>query len=344
MDGFFFGQWFYAIQVGLFGLLKAAETIGEAALVQYATDSMSVMAQYHDYALWDAQQFGVPSLIPRAGQLEELDPCGAAGMMLLESYERTKEAAMLPVIQRLAEAVMNVVPRMADGTFYRKETMWADDLFMSCPFLVRMGRFTGDARYYDEVIRQAAGFHHRLWMQDKQLYAHIYFPHEGINSGVPWGRGNGWMLLALTEILLHLACEHPEREPVLAKFKELAEGIATYQADSGLWHQVLDERDSYEETSCTAMFIVSIARGIRYGWLDSGFLACVHRGWDGLLNRCVDHEGNVYGVCLGSGCSMHASYYFDIPTYINDDHGTGIVLLAASEMCELAKWQLHALT
>ncbi|MDF2652055.1 MAG: glycosyl hydrolase, partial [Paenibacillus sp.] len=344
MDGFFFGQWFYAIQVGLYGLLKAGETIGEAVLIQYVTDSMSVMAQYHDYALWDAQQFGVPSLIPRARQLEELDPCGAAGVMLLESYERTKEAAMLPVIQRLAEAVMNGVPRMEGGTFYRKETMWADDLFMSCPFLVRMGRSTGDARYYDEVIQQAAGFHRRLWMQDKRLYAHIYFPHEGINSRVPWGRGNGWVLLALTEILLHLPDEHPEREHVLVKFKELAEGIATYQADSGLWHQVLDECESYEETSCTAMFIVSIVRGIRHGWLDSGFLACVRRGWNGLLESCIDREGNVYGVCLGSGCSMDASYYYDIPTYINDDHGTGIVLLAASEMCELAKWQLHALT
>ncbi|MNI92635.1 hypothetical protein D3C73_1504540 [compost metagenome] len=58
----------------------------------------------------------------------------------------------------------------------------------------------------------------------------------------------------------------------------------------------------------------------------------MNKGWLALLHHCVDAEGNVYGVCLGSGCAMEPSYYFDIPTYINDDHGTGIVLLAAAEM------------
>ena len=45
-----------------------------------------------------------------------------------------------------------------------------------------------------------------------------------------------------------------------------------------------------------------------------------------------DKEGNVYGVCLGSGCSMEASYYDGIPAHKNDDHGTGIILMAAAEM------------
>ncbi|MEK8131872.1 glycoside hydrolase family 88 protein [Paenibacillus filicis] len=339
-DGFFFGQWFYAIQVGLYGLLKAAETIGEAELRQYALDSTSALGQYHDYALWDAKEYGVPSLLPRAERLEELDPCGAAGVMLLECYERTRDPVLPPVIGRLADTVMKVVPRMEDGTFYRIETLWADDFFMSCPFLIRMGRFTGEERYYTEVIRQAGGFHSRLWMPDKRLYAHIYFPSQGVNSGVPWGRGNGWVMLALTEILLYLPEEHPERELMLAMLRNLAAGIAAYQADSGLWHQVLDERDSYEETSCTAMFVAAIARGIRLGWLDAALLASVRRGWEGLLSACLDSEGNVYGVCLGSGCSMEAAYYEDIPTYINDDHGTGIVLLAASEMLQLAEWSI----
>ncbi|GGF80801.1 hypothetical protein GCM10010912_27420 [Paenibacillus albidus] len=332
LDGFFFGQWFYAIQVGLYGLLQAAETIGSTEVVRYATDSMAVMAQYHDYALWDAKRYGVPSIIPRAQRLEELDPCGAIGVMFIEAYKRTGCKSMLPVIERIGNAVMNAVPRMEDGTFYRIETMWADDFFMSCPFLVRVGQLTGDTRYFDEVIRQAKGFHKQLWMSDKRLYAHIYFPLEGVNSRVPWGRGNGWVIFAMTEILLNLPSDYPERDRLLQLFRELAAGISAYQNESGMWHQVLDESASYEETSCTAMFVLSLARGIRLGWLGDEFLEVVNKGWLALLHHCVDAEGNVYGVCLGSGCAMEPSYYFDIPTYINDDHGTGIVLLAAAEM------------
>ncbi|RXZ79546.1 hypothetical protein EBB07_22735 [Paenibacillaceae bacterium] len=332
MDGFFFGQWFYAIQVGLYGLLQSAETVGATEAIRYATDSMAVMAQYHDYALWDAARYGVPSLIPRAQRLEELDPCGAIGVMFVEAYTRTGNASMLPIIERIANAVMNVVPRMDDGTFYRVETMWADDFFMSCPFLVRMGLLTGDTRYYDEVIRQAKGFHRRLWMADKRLYAHIFFPLDGVNNGVPWGRGNGWVIFALSEILISLPSEYPGREYLLQLFKELAAGVSEYQNEAGMWHQVLNEKASYEETSCTAMFVLSLARGIRMGWLGSEYLEVVNKGWLALLRHCVDLEGNVYGVCLGSGCAKESSYYFDIPTYMNDDHGTGIVLLAAAEM------------
>jgi len=332
MDGFFFGQWFYAIQVGLYGLLKSAETVGATDAVNYALDSMAVMAEYHDYALWDADHYGVPSLTPRAQHLEELDPCGAIGVMLIEAYQHTGNQAMLPVIERIAHTVMNVVPRMNDGTFYRVETMWADDFFMSCPFLMRMGLLTGETRYYDEVIRQAKGFHSRLWMADKRLYAHIFFPPEKVSSRVPWGRGNGWVIFALTEILLCLPNEYPERDNLLQMFKELAAGVSAYQNESGMWHQVLTESASYEEASCTAMFVLSLARGIRMGWLGSEYLEVVHKGWLALLEHSVDLEGNVYGVCLGSGCAKEASYYFDIPTYINDDHGTGIVLLAAAEM------------
>ena len=53
------------------------------------------------------------------------------------------------------------------------------------------------------------------------------------------------------------------------------------------------------------------------------------------MRHSVDREGNVYGVCMGSGCAMEASYYYAIPTIANDDHGTGVILTAASEFLEL---------
>ncbi|WP_230986863.1 glycoside hydrolase family 88/105 protein [Cohnella fermenti] len=331
-DGYFYGQWMYAIQVGLYGLLEAAEAARNEEQRSYVLDSMGEMAKYYRYALWDREQYGVSSLIPRALELNELDPCGLPGMMLIECFNRTQLAEIVPLVDVIAQAVMNGIPRFADGTFHRKSTMWADDLFMSTPLLVRLGRLKGDTRYLDEAIRQAAGYRERLQMPNKGLFAHIYFPDQQMRNDVPWGRGNGWIAFALTEILLHLPEAYPGTEMILGLLNELLTAVVNVQNATGMWHQVLDEPQSYEETSCTAIFVLSLARGVRHGWLAPELAEHARRGWRALLERCVDRDGNVYGVCLGSGCSMDRRYYFDIPTHMNDDHGTGIVLLAAVEL------------
>ena len=38
------------------------------------------------------------------------------------------------------------------------------------------------------------------------------------------------------------------------------------------------------------------------------------------------------GVCRGSSCSMDYHYYLKLGTAFNDDHGTGIILWALSEL------------
>ena len=117
----------------------------------------------------------------------------------------------------------------------------------------------------------------------------------------------------------------------------MADALKRLQSPGGLWRQVLnrEEEASYPETSCTAMFLLAFARGVKNGWLDDSYLPAIRSAWNGLMNSSVDREGNVYGVCMGSGCAMEAEYYFDIPTIKNDDHGTGVVLAAASELYDL---------
>ena len=99
-----------------------------------------------------------------------------------------------------------------------------------------------------------------------------------------------------------------------------------------MWHQVLDRPDTYLETSCTAMFVLGLKRGVNRGWLEEPYGTAAQRGWEALLKHALDREGNVHGVWLGSGCAEDSSYYDSIPTHKNDDHGTGIILMAAVEM------------
>ncbi|WP_217620905.1 glycoside hydrolase family 88 protein, partial [Bacillus sp. GbtcB13] len=81
-------------------------------------------------------------------------------------------------------------------------------------------------------------------------------------TNIPWGRGNGWVLFSLSELLAVLPTEHPDRKELIRLFRTLCGGILQCQGDSGLWHQVLTDPESYEETSCTAMFVYALSRGI----------------------------------------------------------------------------------
>lgn len=100
---------------------------------------------------------------------------------------------------------------------------------------------------------------------------------------------------------------------------------------------MIDDPESYAESSCTAMFVCAFARGIKYGWLsDEKYVKSACLGWEALLGKCIDSAGNIYGVCVGSGQSFRRDYYKnELPWNINDTHGTGIVPLAGTEVMKM---------
>lgn len=329
LDSYFYGQWFYAIMVGEYGLLKTSELLGER-YGTYFKDSMLTMAKYFDYMRYDSRLFGSPSFLQRSIHLDDLDSIGTMGMNFAELYMRKKDNDVLKVLEILTKAVKDNIPRFDDGTYHRTKTMWTDDTFMSCPFLVRMSKITGDDYYYNECINQIKGFRKRLYDENDKIFSHIYFIDDDKASGVPWGRGNGWVFFTLSELLLILP-DSEEKKEILSLFCEFADGIRSLQDEDGMWHQVLNQPSTYTETSCTAMFILGMVRGIRNGWLDASYNRTIEKAWSGILDTSIDEDGNVYGVCKGSGCSYDWEYYAQLGTVVNDDHGTGVILAALCE-------------
>ncbi|MBQ8816753.1 MAG: glycoside hydrolase family 88 protein [Lachnospiraceae bacterium] len=332
LDSVFFGQWFYALMVGFYGIRDAAILLGDTKRQRLFNENMSMLAKYFDYVEYDIKKHVMSAFMPRLYEMDVLDNIGTMGMNLVDAYLDSNDRALLPIIERIRYQAEETIPRFEDGTYYRLDTMWADDLYMSCPFLVRMGRLTGDKTWFEKAAKQLAGFKKRLYMEDEHLFSHIFFPHTGLANRVPWGRGNGWVMWTLSEFLMH-AEGHIDVSAEKQMFYDMAHALKGLQSESGLWRQVLnrDDEGSYIETSCTGMFLLAFTRGVKYGWLEKDFLDCMAKAWKGILTHSVDAEGNVYGVCMGSGCAMEAEYYFTIPTIINDDHGTGVILAAGAE-------------
>ncbi len=325
----FFGQWFYAIQVGHYGLLKMAQKLGKQDIIDYFIDSRELLCDFYDYIQYDKEKFGAASFLYSSTNLKDLDSIGTIGMNVWEYIQLTGSENGKKMLEVLRKSLDNV-PRTEDGTFYRIKTFWADDFFMSIPFLARLG---GD--YIKEAVHHMRGFSDKLYMPDKKIYSHIYFVEEGKANCIPWGRGNGWVIFALSELLMLMPENHPDREEVLTRFRELTDGILSYQGEKGMWHQVIDDHETYEESSGTGMFIIAMSRGIKNGWIDKDIAPRLVKAWNRLSEICIDDEGNALNVCTGSGCHMEREYYKKLGSTVNDDHGIGIFLLAATEVMEL---------
>ena len=345
-----FGRWNYPLGVTIYGLLHAGKAIGSEAIQQYVADHVQVCCSTFPYALWDRSQFGGPTHVHRLlSSIDSLDDCGSFGSCMLEVAKYNDLQGVRPIADFVADFITEKQDRFSDGAFYRREmmhefhenTMWADDLYMSVPFLCRYYQITREDRYIDDAANQFLGFRKRLYMPEQKLMSHVYDLRREMATGVPWGRGNGWTLFSLSELLAVLPGDHSLREELTGFFRELCSGILPLQDREGMWHQVLTHPDAYPETSCTAMFIYAFSRGVQFGWLENTapYIQAVRKGWEALNRISIDHEGNVYGVCRGSEFSFSPDYYkFDLLWNLNDTHGIGITLLAG---VEVKKLQVH---
>lgn len=280
---------------------------------------------------------GVNHKLIRRGML---DDTGAPALPFVELFLRTRDQRLQPLVADIAQYVSKGQVRLADGTLCRYEktpgTVWADDLFMSTPYLMRMGVVTGDKQYFDDAAQQVVNF--KGYLQDTQtgLYRHGWYDLGKRQSAVAWGRANGWVIWATSEILRFLPTSHPLREEIVRIYRRHLKAIVAYQAPSGLWHQVLDRPDSYEETSCTAMYLIGMARGLRLGILDTSFVRPMTRAWSGLQTR-ISNDGIVKDICRGTEMSDDPEYYFRRERFDNDPRGLGAVITACVEMMQFEK-------
>jgi rhamnogalacturonyl hydrolase YesR len=186
-------------------------------------------------------------------------------------------------------------------------------------------------KYSGDAARQILLFYKRLFDQDAGLCHHGWFNLTREPSVAFWGRANGWMVWAVAEALLHLPVDHQDYPGVLDIFQNHIQGLGRYQDDSGMWHQVLDHPESFEETSCTAMFVLAMARGVRNGWIDRDYRDRALRGWEALKSR-IDDDGTVHGICRGTGIGYDLDFYFSRQTFDHDPRGLGAVLVAGTEI------------
>jgi rhamnogalacturonyl hydrolase YesR len=95
-----------------------------------------------------------------------LDDCGAMGAGIISNYENDPQERYPKYADVAADCFMNKEYRLKDVTFSPtpgEMKVWADDMYMSIPFLARTGTLTGNQKYFDEAATQVILFNKTLW-------------------------------------------------------------------------------------------------------------------------------------------------------------------------------------
>ena len=115
------------------------------------------------------------------------------------------------------------------------------------------------------------------------------------------------------------------------------------QSDEGRWYEVVDkwqEAGNWPENSGTCLFIYSICKGIRKGYIDKKYFAAAKRAYDRVIETLLpapEGEFSLGDVCVGT-CIEEGTYdyYIHRARIENDLHGMGAFLLMIGEMGQLA--------
>ncbi len=259
-------------------------------------------------------------------------------LTLAHLYELTGDPNDLKICTEWAEWVMNEMPRTAEGGLQhitsqdRNEAqLWDDTLFMTVLFLAKIGRILQSEQYIQEAVYQFLIHIKYLYDPATGLWFHGWtFRERNHFADALWARGNCWFTAGVVEFIEILNLEGAERRFLLETLAAQVKKLAELQDESGLWHTLLDDADSYLETSASAGFAYGILKAVRLGYLDPRYAAVGNKAAEGVLAQ-ITADGTVQGVSYGTAMGMDKEHYRKIkicPT----SYGQGLAFLLFTEL------------
>ncbi len=225
-----YADWNYANGETIFSILNFANEFDEIRYKNYAEEWCNFILKNLNYFRWQYHSLNaLRGSYHRIFRKSMLDDAGAPVFPFMELLLETKNKNYENIVNEMVDYVSNKQSRLNDGTFCRPEpvemTVWADDLFMSVPLLLRMGQVTNDKKYFDDAAKQIINFNKLLFNKDTGLYKHCWFSKTKEKSVAYWGRANGWVIWAVTEALQILPKDHPQYSRIMSIYKEHVKGL-----------------------------------------------------------------------------------------------------------------------
>lgn len=250
-------------------------------------------------------------------------------------YEEAPRPEWKPVLDSWMEWVTQTMPRTeGDGLQHmtvleeNKGQLWADTLFMAVLFLAKYGMVFNRPDLVEQAKYQYLLHIQYLQQTSSGLWYHGWsFERKDNFAGALWARGNSWFTsgaMVLFDIIGYNAQDAASKMIMQAWQRQTAAMLAV-QHSNGLFGTLLDQPESYVETSATA--------GIAFGWLTAvqqGFFASeltgpAQKAAQAVIGQ-INSEGIVENVSYGTGMGHTLQHYLDIPIFATG-YGQGLTIL-----------------
>ncbi|MGO4936104.1 beta-galactosidase BglB [Fundicoccus sp. Sow4_H7] len=254
-------------------------------------------------------------------------------------YEEENRPEYKPYLEQWADWVMYDMPRTDENGLQHmtygpenKNQLWADTLMMTVLPLAKIGLLLDRKEYVEEAKRQflihikyLADRKSGLWFHGWTFEGHHHF------ADALWGRANCWATIAIPEIIeiLDLQAGDHLYEYLVETLNAQVAALKEVQDESGLWHTLLDEKESYLEASATAGFAFGILKGIRKRYISKEYLPVAEKAIKGIIDN-INEDGAVEKVSVGTALEDNLDYYRNVRV-TTMPYGQSLAILALTE-------------
>lgn len=265
------------------------------------------------------------------------------------------------------------ITKNADGVYWHKTNYprqgWLDGLYMAHPFRAEYASkyLTGSAQtaVYDDVCFQIKKMAERTYDSATGLYRHAYDTSSlenstpatwvdpnslnGMQSYYIWGRGLGWLMMAIVDVLDFIPLNHSGRLDLINILIGICSNLKRY-ADSttGVWRNLPTEgamssgNENAFESSSSCMYAYAWLKGVRKGYLPLSEKEYALSVFNSIENTFVVKNSNgtvsLSNVCKGgnpgNSCSTKQQVldlYCSKDYMSNNTHGVAPYIWAAIE-------------
>lgn len=292
--------WEWPQGIGLYGLYKYYKSSNDKEILDF-------LIRWYDERI-------------KEGILEKNVNTTAPMLTLTYIYEITQKEEYLELIKEWTGWIMDEkgLIRTGDGCFQHMITrnpnqgeILIDTLFMTVLFLARAGVILGRKDCIDEANYQF--LQHIKYLLNKQegmFYHGFNFDRNNNYGEIMWGRGNCWYTVAIMDYLEMVETDEALKRHFVTVFRNQTEALKKYaDRDSGLWHTVINDPESYIEISASCGFLCGILHGIRNGYLDQAEYGAVVEKALGSLPAYIGEDGEVKNVSYGTPIGENADFY-----------------------------------
>jgi len=223
---------------------------------------------------------------------------------------------LVPGNERFLAKCLSQVPSAAEVR--RRADLWQKDPpYFRCEEMSQLfvygqlARLLGKKEYLQPAIDLMKVGHEVLWLKDPELWAHAGI--RGKWQGLPWGRGQSWLLFGLVGLLENMPKDHPDYKLLASWVGDTADGLRGAQDPvTGLWQNVVGLKGSRLEMSGSCLIIRHLSRAWRCGALRSPFVPeMLAKAWKGAKAHTFQHRSCTQAY--GSDAGYDAMFYALIP-------------------------------